>query len=109
MEQSHPTQFFGKIRVQFRRYLGVTQRVWWLLPLTTSVGMLIAAIVLLQMPPAFQSTAEMAVPGQLTFPDQAAGSFSEDRTDNFNGTQKALMLGGQVSANAAKKVASRAS
>jgi succinoglycan biosynthesis transport protein ExoP len=105
MEPSNSTQFFGKIRVQIRRFLGVTQRVWWLLPLTVGLGMLISAIVVLQLPPAFESTSQMAVPGQLSFPDQAAGGYTEDRTDNFNGTQKALMTGDQVMINAAKKVA----
>ncbi len=105
MEQSNSTQFFGKIRVQIRRYIGVMQRVWWLLPLTVSIGLLIAAIVVLQLPPAYESTSQMAVPGQLTFPDQATGGYSEDRTDNFNGTQKALMMGDEVLLNAEKKVA----
>jgi succinoglycan biosynthesis transport protein ExoP len=104
MDQSNSTQFFGKIRVQIRRYIGVMQRIWWLLPLTVSVGMLIAAIVVLQLPPAYESTAEMAVPGTLTFPDSATSGYNEDRTDNFNGTQKALMMGSEVQTSAARLV-----
>ena len=104
MEQNSSTQFFGKIRVQFRRYLGVMQRVWWLLPLTVSVGLLIAAIFILQAPPAFESTAQMAMPGQLTL-QPGETTYNEDMSENFNGTQKALMLGDQVQSNAAKRVA----
>ena len=104
MEQNSSTQFFGKIRVQFRRYLGVMQRVWWLLPLTVSVGLLIAAIFVLHAPPAFESTAQMAMPGQLTL-QPGETTYNEDMSENFNGTQKALMLGDQVQSNAAKRVA----
>jgi len=104
MEQNSSTQFFGKIRVQFRRYIGVMQRVWWLLPLTVSIGMLIAAILVLQMPPAYESTSTMTVPGQLTV-DQGSTSYSEDSSDYFNGTQKELMKSDEVLRNAAKRVA----
>lgn len=105
MEQTPSTQFFGKIRVQIRRFIGVTQRVWWLLPLTVSIGMLIAAIVVLQSPPAFQSTAQMAVPGQLSLDQSSSGGYSEDRTDNFNGTQREEMKDASVQSKAAARVA----
>ena len=104
MEQNSSSQFFGKIRVQFRRLIGVIQRVWWLLPLTVSVGMLVAAVIILQSPPAFESTSQMAVPGQLTM-ESGDTSYSEDSSENFNGTQKALMMGETVQQNAAKRVA----
>jgi succinoglycan biosynthesis transport protein ExoP len=105
MEQHPSTQFFGKIRVQFRRYVGVVQRIWWLLPLTVSIGMLIAAVVILQSPPAFMSISQMSIPGQLSL-DQGAGSaYSEDRTDNFNGTQKLDMQDPIVLNRAAQRVA----
>jgi capsular exopolysaccharide synthesis family protein len=106
MEQSSSTQFFGKIRVQIRRYLGVILRVWWLLPLTVGLGLLVSAILLLQMPPAYESDAEMAMPGQLTLGGQGDTTYAEDHTtDTFNGTQKALMLDGRVQENAARRVA----
>jgi succinoglycan biosynthesis transport protein ExoP len=104
MEQPSSTQFFGKIRVQFRRFIGVTQRVWWLIPLTTSVGLLIAAILVLQMPPAYESTSTMDMPGQLSM-DQGSAAYSEDNSDYFNGTQKELMKSDEVQRNAAKRVA----
>jgi succinoglycan biosynthesis transport protein ExoP len=105
MEQPSSTQFFGKIRVQFRRYIGVMQRVWWLLPLTVSIGMLIAAVLVLQMPPAYQSTSSMEMPGQLTW-DQGSSTYNEDQ-DSFNGTQKELMKSAEVQRNAAKRVAAQ--
>jgi succinoglycan biosynthesis transport protein ExoP len=104
MEQPSSTQFFGKIRVQFRRFIGVTQRVWWLIPLTTSVGLLVAAILVLQMPPAYESTSTMDMPGQLSM-DQGSAAYSEDNSDYFNGTQKELMKSDEVQRNAAKRVA----
>jgi capsular exopolysaccharide synthesis family protein len=104
MEQISSTQFFGRVRVQIRRYIGVVLRVWWLLPLTVSLGMLVAAIVVLETPPAFESDAQMAVPGTLTF-DQGSAGYNEDRTDNFNGTQRELMRSDEVLENAARKVA----
>jgi succinoglycan biosynthesis transport protein ExoP len=104
MEQNSSTQFFGKIRVQVRRLFGIVQRIWWLLPLTVAVGMLIAAIVVLESPPAFESTSTMALPGQLTQQDGPT-AYSEDSSENFNGTQKALMTSGTVQENAARRVA----
>ena len=105
MEQSSSTQFFGKIRVQVRRYFGVIMRVWWLLPLTVGLGLLVSAIILLQMPPAYESDAEMAMPGQLTLGDQGDTTYAEDHTETFNGTQKALMLDGRVLENATRRAA----
>ena len=104
MEQNSSTQFFGKIRVQFRRYIGVTQRVWWLLPLTVSIGMLVAAILVLQMPPSYMSTSSMAMPGEVNL-DQGPAAFNERDSDTFNGTQKELMKSDKVQINAAKRVA----
>jgi polysaccharide biosynthesis transport protein len=104
MEQNPSTQFFGKIRVQFRRYVGVVQRIWWLLPLTVSVGMLVAAVVIFQSPPAFMSISQMAVPARLTF-DQGTSANTEDQTDSFNGTQKEEMKDPLVLDKAAQRVA----
>jgi succinoglycan biosynthesis transport protein ExoP len=103
MESDAANNIFGKIRVQFRRYIGVVQRIWWLLPLTVSIGMLLAAIVIIQSPPAFESESQMAVPGQLSL-DQGGAAYNEDRSDNFNGTQKELMKSDQVQRRAAARV-----
>jgi succinoglycan biosynthesis transport protein ExoP len=105
MESTPSNNIFGKIRVQFRRYVGVVQRIWWLLPLTVSVGMVVAAIFILQSPPAYQSTAQMAVPGRLSL-DQGGAAYNEDRSESFNGTQKELMKSDQVQKKAAARVAS---
>jgi succinoglycan biosynthesis transport protein ExoP len=103
METTPANNIFGKIRVQFRRYVGVVQRTWWLLPLTVSVGMVAAAIFILQSPPAFESVSRMAVPGQLSL-DQGGAAYAEDRSDSFNGTQRALMRSEQVQTRAAARV-----
>ena len=79
MEQNPSTQFFGKIRVQFRRYIGVVQRVWWLLPLTVSIGMLIAAVIIFQSPPAFMSISQMAVPARLTLDQGTSADYRRTR------------------------------
>jgi uncharacterized protein involved in exopolysaccharide biosynthesis len=103
MESESSSNIFGKVRVQARRYIGVVQRIWWLLPLTVSLGMLIAAIVIISSPPAYESESQMDVPGQLSL-DQGAATYNEDRSDNFNGTQKELMKSDQVQRRAAARV-----
>ncbi len=103
MESDSSSNIFGKIRVQARRYIGVVQRIWWLLPLTVSLGMLVAAIVIISSPPAYESESQMDVPGQLSL-DQGAATYNEDRSDNFNGTQKELMKSDSVQRRAATRV-----
>jgi succinoglycan biosynthesis transport protein ExoP len=103
MESDSSSNIFGKIRVQTRRYIGVVQRIWWLLPLTVSLGMLVAAIVIISSPPAYESESQMDVPGQLSL-DQGAATYNEDRSDNFNGTQKELMKSDSVQRRAATRV-----
>jgi capsular exopolysaccharide synthesis family protein len=103
MDSETATNLFGKVRVQFRRYYGVIQRIWWLLPLTVSLGMLGAAIFIIESPAAYESDAQMAVPGQLSL-DQGGAAYAEDRSDNFNGTQKELMKSDQVQERAAARV-----
>ena len=104
MEPNPSNQIFGKIRVQFRRYVGVVQRIWWLLPLTTSIGMLIAAIVVLELPPAFESDSEMNVPGQVSL-EQGSASYSENQEENFIGTQIEFLKGDSLQKAAADRVA----
>ena len=64
MDYGMQTNVWGRIRVQLRRYLSAIRRIWWLLPLTTSAGMCLAAWIVSQMPPAYQSTGEMIYSGQ---------------------------------------------
>ncbi len=84
MDYGMQANVWGRIRVQLRRYLSAIWRMWWLLPLTTSVGMCIAAWFVSQMPPAFQSNGQMIYSGQ--FQLSSAGTES-DQLNNYFGTQ----------------------
>ena len=48
-------------RVQIQRYILAVRRVWWLLPLTVSLGLCVAAWAVTRMPSAYQSVAEMGL------------------------------------------------
>jgi polysaccharide biosynthesis transport protein len=92
---------WGRIRVQLRRYLSAIRRIWWLLPLTTSAGMCLAAWIVSQMPPAYQSTGEMIYSGQFQL---SAGSAISDEMNNYFGTQIHLLLSPDVQKEAIERV-----
>jgi succinoglycan biosynthesis transport protein ExoP len=90
---------FGRIRVQFLRYVAAIRRIWWLLPLTISVGTCIAAWIVARMPAAYQSTAQMVYAGQYSL-----GNVYSDQLSNYFGTQRELMLSSQVRDGALARV-----
>jgi capsular exopolysaccharide synthesis family protein len=102
MEPAVQNQLWSKTRVQLKRYFSVLTRLWWLLPLTTSVGTSIAAWAVSQMPPAYQSIGSMMVSGQIQLTNQGAG-YNEAQV-NFMGTQSALMKSGEVLQHALARV-----
>ena len=101
MQGDEQSQMWGKIRVQIKRYIAVVQRLWWLLPLTISIGTCISAWVVSQMPPAYQSVARMMVSGSIQL-NEGAG-YSEAQA-NFFGTQIGLMQSGEVQQRALARV-----
>lgn len=100
MDYGLQANVWGRIRVQVNRYIAAIRRIWWLLPLTISLGTCIAAWVVAQMPPAYQSTGTMIYAGQYTIGN---GVYSE-QLSNYFGTQIQLMLSPQVRDQALTRV-----
>ena len=99
MDYGIQSSVFARIRVQSLRYFSVIRRIWWLLPLTVSMGTFIAALVVSQMPPAYQSTGRMIYSGQLSL----GGAYS-DQLSNYFGTQIELIKSDQVRQDALARV-----
>ena len=72
-------------------------RRWWILLLTTCLGIFAGAWMIYQAPNAFLSTSKMIVPGKLNLSQSPV--YRED-SDNFFGTQIQLMKSDQVRASA---------
>jgi capsular exopolysaccharide synthesis family protein len=101
MEYDTQTTAWGRLRTQLRRYITAIRRVWWLLPLTMSVGMCLAAWIVSQMPPAFESTGEMIYSGQFQL---TAATTISDEMSNYFGTQIHLLLSPEVQKEAIERV-----
>lgn len=97
--QSH---LWSRVRVQLKRYANVIVRLWWLMPLTISIGTCLAAWAVSQMPPAYTSVSRMMVSGQIQLNNQGAG-YNEAQA-NFFGTQILLMQSGEVRQRALARV-----
>jgi capsular exopolysaccharide synthesis family protein len=100
MDYGVQANIWGRIRVQTKRYLAAIRRIWWLLPLTISLGTCIAAWVVAQMPPAYQSTGRMVYAGQYN----TLGNVYSEQLSNYFGTQIQLMLSPQVRQDALNRV-----
>jgi capsular exopolysaccharide synthesis family protein len=101
MDYDTQTTAWGRLRAQLRRYVTAIRRFWWLLPLTMSVGMCLAAWIVSQMPPAFESTGEMIYSGQFQLTTMSAIS---DEMSNYFGTQIHLLLTPEVQKEAIDRV-----
>ena len=66
--------------------MGLIRRIWWLLPLTVSLGTCVAAWIVTQMPPAFQSDGRMIYAGQFSL-----GNVYSEQASNYFGTQIQVM------------------
>jgi hypothetical protein len=102
MDYGVQANVWGRIRVQLRRYLLVIRRVWWLLPLTTALGMCIAAWVVSEMPPAYESSGTMIYSGQYQL--ATGGAVYDEQLSNYFGTQIQLMLSPTVQQDAITRV-----
>jgi capsular exopolysaccharide synthesis family protein len=87
------------MRVRVRRYIGLIRRIWWLLPLTVSIGTCIAAYIVAQMPPAFESTGRMIYAGQYTL-----GNVYSEQANYYFGTQIQVMQSDPVRDEALARV-----
>ncbi len=86
---------------RFSRYRKLLRRRWWVLFLTTSIGICVAAWMLYNRPPSFESNSRMMVSGQIRL--QEGSTYSEE-VMNFYGTQVELMQSGQVRQRAIARV-----
>jgi len=86
--QKPVSMMWSKVRVQVKRYYAVLNRFGWLLPLTISMGICIAAWVVSQMPPDYVSEGRMAVTGQFQIKE---GAVYNEQMENYYGTQIELM------------------
>ncbi|MDQ3621017.1 MAG: polysaccharide biosynthesis tyrosine autokinase [Verrucomicrobiota bacterium] len=82
------------------RYLALLKWGWWILLLTTSVGLAAAAIYVYKQPPSYQSSAKMMVSGKYEMPTAA---YREDAM-NYFGTQIQLMQSAVVADKAGSRV-----
>ena len=99
MDYGVQTSTWGRARVQINRYIAAIRRIWWLLPLTVSVGACIAAWFVAQMPAAYQSIGRMLYAGQYSL-----NSVYSEQLSNYFGTQIQLMLSEQVREEALNRV-----
>ena len=90
---SSPVSLTNSLVTRIHRYKALLRRRWWILLLTTCLGLFIGACIIYQAPNKFLSTSKMLVAGKLNISQNAF--YSEDTT-NFYGTQIQLMLSDQV-------------
>jgi len=92
-ERSSPASITTSIVTRLHRYKALLLRRWWILLLTTCLGLFVGAWMIYQAPNAFLSSSKMMVAGKLNLAQNAV--YSED-TNNFYGTQIQLMLSDDV-------------
>jgi len=80
---------WSKVRVQVKRYYAVLNRFGWVVPLTVSLGICMAAWIVSQMPPDYLSEGRMRVGGQLQI--KGEGAAYNEQMDYYYGTQIQLM------------------
>ena len=92
---------WSKVRVQLKRYYAILNRFGWLIPLTISLGICLAAWIVSQMPPDYLSKGSMLVTGQFQIKE---GAVYNEQVDNYYGTQIRLMQGLDVQRGALLRV-----
>ncbi len=89
------------VRTVLYRYLLVVKRRWWVVLLTTAIGLAVAIWCAKQLPPSFLSVARMMVSGRIQL---AEGVTYTEEAANFFGTQIELMQSGEVQTRALARV-----
>lgn len=92
---------WDKGRIQSLRYLTILRKRWWVVLLTVSIGLCVAAWYVSQMPPAYRSEGRLMVSGQIRLTEGA--TYSEELV-NFFGTQVELMKSEKVIESAQARV-----
>lgn len=89
------------LQTMLYRYMLVLKRRWWVVLLTTALGLFIAIWCAKQLPPSYMSGARMMVSGRINL---AEGVTYTEEAGNFFGTQIELMQSGEVQNRALAKV-----
>lgn len=94
------SDLIARVQVMARRYLVTLRKFWWIPALTVTLGLGLSIWKSSNLPPSFLSTAQMDIQGQFQF----EGSIRIAETENYIGTQFALILSDQVGQRARKKI-----
>src|ERR1051325_8225733 len=100
-DRPNATSWSTSFLTRLHRYKNLFLRRWWILLLTTCIGVFVAAWMIYQTPPQFLSTSKMMLAGKLNLAQNAV--YSEDSV-NFYGTQVQLMQSAQVKQSAEQLV-----
>lgn len=90
----------ARIRVFGERYLVTLRKYWWIPAITVGFAFIFSLWKGTHLPPSYVSTAQMVITGQF----QIEGAARSDESENYIGTQFALIQGDQVAQRARKKV-----
>lgn len=92
------------LRTRFLRYKTIFLAYWWIVALTTGIGLAVQGWFAFTRPPVYQSQGRILVSGRITVPE---GSLYNEEAMNFFGTQIELMNSAEVRNKAATQVQSR--
>lgn len=98
---SHTANLSGLIETAIYRYKRLLKKFWWILFLTSSLGVFAMAWFTLSRPVSYISTARMFVSGQVALPES---STYREELANFYGTQVELMMSREVRRRAEARV-----
>src|SRR5215212_4364507 len=90
---SAPASWSTAFVTRLHRWKALLQRRWWILVLTTCLGLFVQAWLIYQTPSSFASYSKMMLAGKVNIPQGAV--YSEDNV-NFYGTQIQLMQSAEV-------------
>lgn len=100
--QSNSHDWITKLGVKVYRLKSVFKRLWWVVLLTVSIGLLYEAWVLFSLQTQFQSVGRLMVSDRLNTPETS--QYSEE-SSNFYGTQLQMLQYPEIQQRAAKRLA----
>ncbi len=98
---SHTANLSGILETVLYRFKRLLKKFWWILFLSSSLGVFVMGAITLRKPVSYASSARMFVSGQVALPESS--SYREELA-NFYGTQVELMLSREVRRRAEARV-----
>ena len=98
----HRQDLSTRVGIKLFRYKGLIKRYWWILLLCLSVGLAWQGWTLFRTPDRYASSGMLMVTEQNSLPDSAA---AHDESDDFYGTQLAIIADPDIKARAEQSVA----